>query len=412
MKFSIIAAAAVCAISSIAQAQSPADTTYNEYKEDVISLPLGVGVRMPSYDRVNGLSLPWGPIITLPRVEIDPTVTYRSNLGKVDPAARVRIAFTQIDSLDVYVGRGTYTNDSWIRSDLINSLAAIGVGSDARNYYRGDRVKAELSHTFGTEARSAALWIGGNHEFDWSTGIRVKHDNAPWSFLNKKDTLKMRRVNPAIDKGHVTSITGGIRGSFDQPEMKGKFDARIEHSFDGPSVSARTRCDAQRFANPILYDQCLLVQSTTPALDGHFTQAIFDAKATFPTFGMQTFAFRGHGVASWDGAPGQRFSYLGGAGTLATVDLLALGGDRLVFVEGEYRYPLVRPLLPYVGAPVLSARYAAGSAGVEDLPDFIQNIGVGLGLKIVKVEYHIDPSYKKTSFTSKHAWSIGFSLSL
>ena len=127
---------------------------------------------------------------------------------------------------------------------------------------------------------------------------------------------------------------------------------------------------------------------------------------------MQTFAFRGHGVASWDGAPPQRFAYLGGAGTLATVDLLALGGDRLFFAEGEYRYPLVRPLLPFVGAPVLSARYAVGSAGIDDLPDFIQNIGVGLGLKIVKVEYHLDPNYKKTSFTHKHAWSLGFSLSL
>jgi hypothetical protein len=61
---------------------------------------------------------------------------------------------------------------------------------------------------------------------------------------------------------------------------------------------------------------------------------------------------------------------------------------------------------------VLSARYAAGSAGVDDLPDFIQNIGVGLGLKIVKVEYHIDPSYKKTSYTHRNAVSIEFSLSL
>ena len=361
MKCSVIVATAVLAISATAQAQSPPDTTYNEYKEDVITLPLGVGLRIPSYDRVNGLSLPWGPIITLPRMEIDPTITYRSNLGKINPAARVRIAFSQIDSLDVYFGRGTYTNDSWIRSELINSLAAIGVGSDARNYYRGDRVRAELSHSFGKEPWNTSLWIGGNHELDCATGIHVKHDEAPWSILNKSDTLKMRRVNPEID-------------------------VRVERSFDGPDVSPRG--------------------------DGRFTQATFDAKATFPTFGMQTFAFRGHGVASWDGAPAQRFSYLGGAGTLATVDLLALGGDRLVFVEGEYRYPLVRPLLPYVGAPVLSARYAAGSAGIAELPDFIQNIGAGLGLKIVKVEYHIDPNYKKTSFTHKHAWSIGFSLSL
>lgn len=65
-----------------------------------------------------------------------------------------------------------------------------------------------------------------------------------------------------------------------------------------------------------------------------------------------------------------------------------------------------------VGTPVLSARYAAGSAGVEELPDFIQNIGVGLGLKFIKVEYHIDPNYKKTSYTHKSAFSFGVSLAL
>ena len=388
MRLSIIGAICICTVSAVLEAQTPADTTYNEYKEDVFTLPLGVGLRIPSYDRVNGLSLPWGPIIKTPngRVEIDPTVTYRSNLGKIDPAARVRVGFGQSDSLSVYFGRGTYTNDSWIRSDLINSLAAIGVGSDARNYYRGDRFNAELSHSFGKKPWNTALWIGGNHELDWSTGIHVKHTNAPWSILGKTDTLKMRRVNPAIAAGHVTSVLGGLRGSYEQAELTGRFDARVERSFDGPDV--------------------------TPRGDGRFTQATFDAKATFPTFGMQSFAFRGHGVASWDGAPPQRFVYLGGAGTLATVDLLALGGDRLVYVEGEYSYPLVRPVLPFVGAPVLSARYAAGSAGVDELPDFVQNIGVGIGVKLVKAEYHIDPDYKKTSFTHKHAWSIGFSLSL
>ncbi len=35
-----------------------ADTSYVEYHESPISLPLGFGVRIPTYDRVNGLSLP------------------------------------------------------------------------------------------------------------------------------------------------------------------------------------------------------------------------------------------------------------------------------------------------------------------------------------------------------------------
>ena len=72
----------------------------------------------------------------------------------------------------------------------------------------------------------------------------------------------------------------------------------------------------------------------------------------------------------------------------------------------------MRPLLPFVGAPVISLRYAAGSAGIDTLPDFIQNIGIGLGVKLVKVEYHIDPNFKDEDFTHKNAFTIGFSLSL
>ena len=117
-------------------------------------------------------------------------------------------------------------------------------------------------------------------------------------------------------------------------------------------------------------------------------------------------------MASGEAPPPQRFVYLGGAGTLSTVDLLALGGDRLFFVRGDYDYPLVKPVLPYVGAPVLSVMYSAGSAGVDKLPDFIQNIGAGVGLKIIKIEYWLDPNYKKTPYTHKSKFSIGFSLSL
>lgn len=382
----IIAAFAVLVLASRAGAQVPAvDTTYETYGEDVFTLPLGVGLRIPSYDRVNGVSLPWGPKIRIPggRIELDPTVTYRSNLGQVDPALEAKIAFGRLDSLSAFIGRGTFTNDGWIRSDLINGLAALGVGSDARNYFRADRATAEISHSLRSEAFVIAPFVGALHEFDWSTGVHSDDSKAPWSILGRTDRLRMRRLNPEIVRGHLTSALLGFRGRYDRDQLKGQFSVRVERSLDEPA-----------------------------AVDNeHFSQGTFDARVSFPTFGMQSFDFRGHAVAGND-APPQRFAYLGGAGTLSTVDLLALGGDRLVFVKGEYHIPLVRPLLPFVGAPVISLSYAAGSAGIGELPDFIQNIGVGLGVKLVKVEYHIDPNYKKTEFSEKSAVSVGFSLSL
>jgi hypothetical protein len=368
--------------------EAPLDTLYQTYDEGVIYLPFSIGLRIPSYDRVNGLSLPWGPHIAVPggRMDLDPIVTYRSNLGEFDPSFKATARFGHFDQLDVFGGRGTFTNDTWIRSDIINSLTSIGVGTDARNYYRSDRVRADYSHAIETDAWEWKLWAGGNHEFDWSTGIHEKHSTAPWSFFGRKDTLKMRRINPVVAHGHITSALVGVDGKYERADMKGKFGVQLEQSID---------------------------KSGTGFFSGNnFTQLTIDARTTFPTFGLQSFEFKGHAVTSWNSPPAQRWVYLGGAGTLSTVDLLALGGDKLFYARGDYNVPLVRPLLPFVGAPVLSVMYSAGSAGVDELPDFIQNVGAAIGLKVIKIEYWIDPSYQKTPYSHKSKFSIGFSLSL
>lgn len=376
-------------------AGSEVDTGYVTYDEGPISLPLGVGFRIPAYNRVDGLVLPWGPLITFGEdmLELDLTGTYRSHIGEVDPFLKARLLVGGRGELIVAGGRSTLTNDQWIRSDLINSLAAIGVGSDARNYFRADRGTAEYQHEIIRPGWIITPSIGALYENAWSTGSPVRHTNAPWGVFGKSDTLKLRRANPAIARGHTASALGRVNLEYEQEEITGSFDGRVEHAFDAPSTFS----------------------STGPALnaDGDFTQLAFGAKVSFPTFGLQRFDFRGHAVFTpGDAAPPQRFAYLGGAGTLATVDLLAIGGDNLLFVEGEYSVPLRSPVLPFVGTPVLSARYAAGSAGVGELPDFIQNIGVGVGVRLLKAEYHIDPNYRKTPFTKRSAFSVGVSLSL
>jgi hypothetical protein len=364
---------------------NPLDTAYVVYDKGPITLPLGIGFRIPSYNRVDGLALPWGPDIKLAdeRVRISPTVTYRSHIGDIDPYGTARIAFTPNDELRVEGGRSTFSNDEWNRSNLVNSLAVLAVGSDARNYFRADRVTAEFRHKFVQPTMEITPSAGGLHEFAWSTGSAVSHTSTPWSAFGKKDTLKMRRINPAIARGHTTSGLGGLRIDFDDKITTARVIAGVERSFDLPFENA-----------------------------DDFTQLTVDAKSKFPTFGTQYFKFGGHAVFTGGDAPPQRFAYLGGSGTLSTVDQLAMGGDRLLFVEGEYFYPLRAPVIQLVGAPVISLRYAAGSAGVGDLPDFIQNIGVGVGLKFIEVKYNIDPSYKKTPFSDKSAVSVSLSLSL
>jgi len=395
------AAAFALAAPLSAQVTTPgqaADTSYVEYRESPITLPQGLGVRVPMYNRVDGLVIPWGPLISLAtdRIRIDPTVTYRSHIGKFDPFVRVHIAPMGGTRIEIAGGRGTFTNDEWIRSDLVNSLAALAVGSDARNYFRADRGWATVARDFVANAIVFTPSIGFQTENDWSTGSPVRHTNAPWSLLNESDSLKMRRPNPAIVEGHVSSILGRLKTDYEREDVKANLDVGVEHAFDAPP-------------NSFMTEDFVLKEN----LSGDFTQITVGSKASFLTFGEQSFAFRGHAVFTpGDIAPPQRFAYLGGAGTLSTVDLLALGGDRLLFVEGEYSIPVPQVQLPLVGNPIVSLRYATGSAGVAELPDFIQNIGVGAGVRFLKVEYHIDPNYKETSFTHKRAFSVSLSLSL
>src|SRR5689334_10610854 len=77
-----ILALAVIACPTAARAQdtTAVDTSYVEYSDSPISLPLGVGLRIPTYDRVNGVTLPWGPKIETSngRIDLDALVRYRS----------------------------------------------------------------------------------------------------------------------------------------------------------------------------------------------------------------------------------------------------------------------------------------------------------------------------------------------
>ena len=385
--------------STPADTLSAADTGYVEYHESPISLPLGVGLRIPSYDRVNGLSLPWGPQLATSdeRLELNALVTYRSNLGQWDPSLEGFVRPGAANELKLFVGRGTFTNDAWIRSDLVNSLAALFVGSDARNYYRADR--AALRFTRSLTASSIALtpFVGWNFERDWSTGS-VAPTKYPWSFFGRKGVLRMARPNPPVAQGHINSLVGGSGFQTSKGGLEAKLDVSVEHAFKAPTFSCA-------FPPPFGLPTCGKAAFTQTTLDGH---------VKFPTFGSQSFEFMGHAVlaAGNDFLPLQRWAYLGGSGTLATVNLLALGGDNLLFLQGDYIVPIDRIQLPFVGSPFIALRYAAGNAGVSEIPALIQNLGVGAGVSILRVDYTIDPAQNRSPLSRRSAVTVGVSLSL
>jgi hypothetical protein len=405
MKASILCAVslALAPVASLAQdtTTTAADTSYESYSESPVSLPLGIGLRVPTYDRVNGLSLPWGPQLNLgeDRVQVDALVRYRSNLGKWDPSIEGTLRPGTDNEVKIFAGRGTFSNDTWIRSDLLNSLAAIGVGSDARNYFRGDRATARFTRTMVTQAFTLTPFVAGDFERDWSTGS-IDPRKWPWSLFGGNGPLRMRRANPRVQAGHITSILGGSGINILRGGVEGHLDAQVERSLNtklAPDCSLTVPdVPGARACLPVAHD---------------FTQFTLDSKIQFPTFGAQTFAFSGHAVLT-NGSivPPQRFAYLGGSSTLATVNLLALGGDRLLYVQGDYTIPFNKVQITYLGTPFLALHYGAGSAGVDSLPPLIQNVGLGIGVGLIRVDFAIDPARNRSPFSRRSATTFSLSL--
>ncbi len=398
-------AAALIATSGTAGAQAvdstPADTAYVVYHDSPITLPLPFGLRVPTYDRVDGLTLPWGPrlVTSDEKIRIDATVAYRSHLGNFEPSFDGELHPREGQALTLYAARATFTNDDWIRNDLANTVASFGVGSDARNYFRADRIEAKYNPTMRLGAFDLTPMVGGRFENDWSTGsafpgcsplvscgFPLTRTSYPWSIFGRSDTLNMRRPNPQIAKGHIASALAGGVLAIDRVGLTAKLSATIEHAFRAPP----------------------------PCCGGtgrNFTQATLHAEATFPTFGEQRFTFRGHALRSSGGlALLQRAGYLGGAGTLATVDLLQLGGTRLLFLQGDYYAPIGRISLPVLGSPYVDLRYATGNAGIFAMPSLIQNLGIGVGISYLRVGYTIDPARHRSPYSRRSDFSVGLSL--
>lgn len=385
-----------------------------------VELPVAFGVRIPSYDRINGLSLPFGPDISVDedRLVVTPLATYRSNLGKIDPALAIVGQFTDDSAFGIAATaqRGTFTNDGWIRSDLINSLVTFGLGHDSRNYFRGDRAEARLTSRLRVPWDVAQVFVGARTERDWSTGHRIlvtpPHPGSfpqfgppppepasaglrgPFSILQRNDSINGTfRPNPEIDAGHITSaIVGGRIGFTSEPASLGL--------------------------------SVLLEAGRHTGLDRAFQQLTIDEQGSIATFAGQHFVLGGHLVTSRvnsvpasntpggiipdynPGAPRQRYVYVGGSGSLATVDLLSLGGDHLYFVDTRYVIPIPRVDLPIVGQPYIAPRFAAGAAAIGGYGRPVQNVGIRIGASFFTADYVVNPR------THQKDYGVGLSLTL
>lgn len=337
-----------------------------------VTWPIIYGFRLPSYSRVDGLGLAWGPrfMIDTGRIVIDPIVTYRSDLGEFDPSLTAMLGLGRLTSMEVRAIRGTFTNERWIQPDIANFMSTLFAGRDYRNYWRADRIEALVQRRWERGSTMFALEVGGRTERAWSVNA-----GGPWTLFNRNDSINgALRPNPSVRSGRITSGLAGARFDWELQDVSITSRLLTESSFDAPD-------------------------------DAQFTQGTLEVLVEFPAFRNHTFSFEAHAVHTLgDTPPPQRFAYVGGSGTLPTFDLLEFGGDRLLFFESRYTIPIERFELPIIGPPAVMLRHMIGMAGVGDLPSFEQNIGIRLLLGPLKVDWAIEPVDRDTKL------SLGLSL--
>ena len=355
-----------------------------EHDTPPLVLPGVYGLRAPSYDRVNGASVRFGPTFTFAdgRGEIDGIATYRSDLGKVDPSIDGTLQLTRRLWVGASAARGTFSNDEWIWPTLLNSASVLAVGADTRNYYRADRAQATIHQLWELRTLQLEPFVGVRGERAWSVGPGRGETSHPWSIFAQTDTFGIRRPNPEVDSTTTLSLLGGSVLDWQSGDLRLRTRTEVEHSLDASVVSGPVE---------------------TPV---SFTRVTADGKLAFLTFGEQEYAVDVHWVTTLgDVPPRQRYVYFGGTGTMPFLELLEQGGDELLLIDQRYSIPIPRVHLGLLGMPTLQLRHRMGGAGLSKLPSLEQVIGVGVMLTFVRGELQMDPKTRRLRF------SAGFSFS-
>jgi hypothetical protein len=331
-----------------------------------LRLPDLYGLGVPTYDRVDGLSIPWRGQAGLgggdtARVTLNAGATFRTARSRVDPAASIEYRPVPRSLVTLAAGRRTRTTESWIRGDLANTITALGVASDVRDYFRSDEVSLTVART-----PPPPLILG-----EWFVApllsARISRDRSleatrPWSLVGGGDDW---RVNPFIDEGTLASLVAGARFGW-----RG-------------AASELSGAVATEWAPSGIGDFAFAQASTKSQL---WMRALWDHQ-------LRITAYLLHPLGANE-APLQRWSFVGGPGTLPTFDTGRFRGDRVVSVNSVYFAPVPGVHLPLAGQPAIRIEHAFGMAWRtgDPRPPLEQNLGVGIQIVLFNAMLFIDPA--------------------
>jgi len=377
--------------------------TYREVvprENSPISWPGIFGFSIPTYDRSNGLSIGAGPRFALPntRLTLEPRLTYRSQLGAIDANVLLTDSLGHRTAIVLTAKHSTYSNDTWIWPDLLNSAEFLVFGHDSRNYFRGGRVDLTLGHRLESAAWTLTPAITGRYEQTHS----VRPDSScafgttitcsgptggPFTFFGRHDEDDRLRANPQVRAGSIASAIGSAQFDWEDNGMIAGLRIDLEGALFRP----------RDLFVPISGNSADVADLNS---DKRFVQGAIDGSISFPTFGTQSLEVGGHAVLTTRGStPRQRYAYVGGPGTIPTLEMLEFGGDQLLYLNAAYSIPIDRLKLPLVGPPTVVIRHAMGSAGVGRLPELEQATGIRLLVSILYGEFLVDPATGNTHRT-------------
>jgi hypothetical protein len=343
------------------------------------------GLLIPTYDRVDGLTLSASAGLLLPRMgDLEPIVRgridYRTERGVLTGGAELAAARRRTE-VAVGAERTTATNERWIRSDLNNSISSILQAKDRRDYYAADRAYVEVRRLLENGARVTNAFVRAQVEDADRLAAR-----DPWSV-----TGDFRTANITVSESRIASAVIGATSLWTTRSNALEITAAAELAgdvLDGDHSFGRYEVDAE-WAMAALANHTLTI---APHVQG-------------PLPGTESL-------------PLQRWSFVGGSGTLYTFDIAEFRGDRVAFVETEYSIPLPRPLtIRFLGRPHFELLHLAGMAWTaDDSPGLEQNIGVRLRFNMLYLRAITHPSRfaDDAEFTigvsfprRDHPWQIG-----
>ncbi|WP_425155223.1 hypothetical protein [Candidatus Palauibacter sp.] len=328
------------------------------------------GVRLSTYDRVNGLSLPVGALARVSDAPGRPELA----VGGIWIPARGDVDFRLHNSwhlgervrLGLFATSAVVTNDGWIHPTWYNSLAHFVAGDDGRNYYDSREFGVELEWT----SPEPAVWedtpnwrliLSGGRERAESLAAR----DVTILFGGGADDEHRVHPNRLIFDGSLWFARAGFEWSVYGRNGRAEFGVGVEAGFEDEFEVDRTFVDSYDF---LLVEGRVSVRRVTAW--GHAVDA----------FAIGRTDVAGH-------LPFQRYSTIGGLGTLPTMPLRGLWGARMVYGGAAYAVPIVGD--EALGGLDVFGRVSAGGVGAPG-EDFDMNTSVEGGLAIRLWDFRLE----------------------